>query len=296
MELGLGPGVLGGGPGAVSLDGDVVGASHDSEKTVLTPVGSPGVSDGPELLAVFNTPSDDGDIVDDVDVAGGVLVDTSGVVLEGVGHGDTASDGASLVDFLHHLVLTSDLTVLLGSVDLVLVGGEAVLLARGAVLAHDDGGALLTVIVASGSVDGASLIGDVVAVHPLEGVVGLATVAAIILGAGDEDLGGDVDIGPLGVSGDLNSIGESGGGGVSPAGSAVGGDVLVSQVSEVVGAVHVVPDPLVGEVVDGLEGSLDESFLRSGGGSSAGVDGVNELEGSGVANEEGNGESDLVHF
>jgi len=37
----VGPGVLGGGPGAVGLDGDVVGSSADAEETVLTELGSP---------------------------------------------------------------------------------------------------------------------------------------------------------------------------------------------------------------------------------------------------------------
>ena len=41
MPDSLGPGVLGGGPSAVSLDGDVVSSSANAEETILTELGSP---------------------------------------------------------------------------------------------------------------------------------------------------------------------------------------------------------------------------------------------------------------
>lgn len=41
MPDSLSPGVLRGGPGAIGLDGDVVGTSADAEETLLTPVGAP---------------------------------------------------------------------------------------------------------------------------------------------------------------------------------------------------------------------------------------------------------------
>ena len=41
MPDSLSPGILGSGPGAVGLDGDVVGTSADAEETTLTPVGAP---------------------------------------------------------------------------------------------------------------------------------------------------------------------------------------------------------------------------------------------------------------
>ena len=47
----LGPGILRGGPSAIRLDVDIVGASADSEESLLTTVSSPRVSDKPVLLA-----------------------------------------------------------------------------------------------------------------------------------------------------------------------------------------------------------------------------------------------------
>ena len=73
----------------------------------------------------------------------------------------------------------------------------------------------------------------------------------------DDDLGGDVDIGPSSATGDLNAIGESAGGGVGPAGTAILGDVLVADVGQEVGAVDVVPEDLLGEVVGWDKWSLD---------------------------------------
>jgi len=117
---------------------------------------------------------------------------------------------------LHHGFLAADLTILLGIVDLVVVLVPATL-GWGAVFALDLLGALSAIIVSTSSVDGASLIGDLVLVHPLEGVISLTTVATIITRARDEHLRSDVDIWPSSIPGDLNSIRECRGGGVSPA-------------------------------------------------------------------------------
>jgi hypothetical protein len=80
---------------------------------------------------------------------------------------------------LHHFFLTRDLTVLIGVINLVVVLVPASF-GWGAVLAHDLLGAFGTVVVTSGSVDGAGLVRDLVLCHPLEGVEGLTTVAAIV--------------------------------------------------------------------------------------------------------------------
>jgi hypothetical protein len=143
--------------------------------------------------------------VNDVHVAGGVLVDTAGVVLERVWDSDTASNWTSLVNFLHHGLLSRDLAVLLGSIDQVFVWDEARLVWH-AVLADSHGRASLSVIVTSGSVDGASLISDLVLGHPLESVVCLSSVATIITTARDENLRSDVDVWPLSLSSNLDSI------------------------------------------------------------------------------------------
>jgi hypothetical protein len=117
---------------------------------------------------------------------------------------------------LHHFFLTRDLTVLIGVINLVVVLVPASF-GWGAVLAHDLLGAFGTVVVTSGSVDGAGLISDLVSVHPFEGVIGLTTMATIVTGAGDQNLWCDVDIWPSSLSGNLDSIRHSGGGGMSPA-------------------------------------------------------------------------------
>lgn len=65
----------------------------------------------------------------------------------------------------------------------------------------------------------------------------------------------DVNVGPLSLSGDLDSVGEGRGGSLSPARTAVLGDMLVLQVSQVVNSVDVVPNPVVRERL-ALNGSL----------------------------------------
>ena len=165
MPLFSSPGVLHGGPGAVALNSDVVGASADAEETILTPVGAPRVTDQPVWAAVLLTVADDGDGVDEVQVTRLVTVDATGVVLEGLRDGDSASDGTSLVDLLHHGLLALDLTELVDTVDHVLVGNEASL-TWVAVTADVHGGASLTIVPAVGAVDRASLVSDLVVSHP----------------------------------------------------------------------------------------------------------------------------------
>lgn len=90
--------------------------------------------------------------------------------------------------------------------DIVFVWDEA-RAARIAVLALDNGGALNTVVVASGLVDGAGLICDVGGVHVLKSGNGFSSVAAIIIHAArDHTLGRDVDIRPDSLSVHLYSI------------------------------------------------------------------------------------------
>jgi len=99
-------------------------------------------------------------------------------------------------------------SILVNSIDVVGVWNEAWFMW---ITVHADGDwvTLDTIVIASGSVDGAGLIGDLVGVHPLEGVVSLTTVATIISRAGDKNLWGDVNIWPGSLSSDLDSIGES---------------------------------------------------------------------------------------
>jgi len=223
--------------------------------------------------------------VNDFHIAGGITVDATGVVVKSLGHGNTASNGTSLEDLLLHVLLTGDLAELLDTVDHVLVGDEASL-TWVAVAADVHGGTELTVVVALGAVDGASLIGDLVVGHPLEGVVSLTTVAAIVfLLAGDDDLGGDVDIGPGGLTGTLNSIRDSRGGGVGPAGTTVLGDVLVADVGNHVHTVDVVPLPGV------WEGTGDERGVDAGSGSVGVANAARLVKGDSAAGEREGGDA-----
>jgi hypothetical protein len=177
---------------------------------------------------------------------------------------------------LHHGFFTIDTIVFINTVFKVLIGDDASLTRR-AVSAHFHGRAFTTVIVTSSEVDRASLISDVVLVDPIVSKDWKTTMATHIrLLARDENLRGDVDIGPGSISLDLDSIGQGRGGSMSPAGTAVRGNVLLSNVSQIVNTVDIVPDPLLWQVlnrgerlsniagvVPGLTESLGNSVARS---------------------------------
>jgi hypothetical protein len=161
-----------------------------------------------------------------------------------------------LVDLLDHVLLAGDLPILVHTVDVVLVRDEAWLV-RVAVLADVDRGAFLAIVVTSGSVDGASLISDVLLVDECEGVEGSTSVATIISSIARYDhLGRDVDVRPGSSPCNLYSVRKSRSGSVGPARSAVLGDVLVSNVGEVVGAINSVPDESFWHIRNRGEGFL----------------------------------------
>jgi hypothetical protein len=240
----LGPGILRGGPSAIRLDVDIVGASADSEESLLTPVSSPRVSDKPVLLAGLLSVADNWDVMHNLHVTGSVTEDASSVVLKSLGHCDTASNRTSLVDFLEHVRLTSDSTEFIDSVHKVLVGDDAGL-TWAAVTALVHSRAHLTVVQTAGSVDWAGLIGDLVVSHPFKCVISFTTIAAQILGlTRDNDLRGDVNIGPSCLTGNLYPIRYSGCSGVSPAWATILRDVLVADVCHEALSIDVGPLPL----------------------------------------------------
>jgi hypothetical protein len=105
--------------------------------------------------------------------------------------------------------------------------------------------------VSSGSVDRASLVSDLVFVHPLEGVVCLSSVTTIVSGTGNQNLRSDIDIRPSCFSGDFDSVRESRSGSMGPARAAVLGDMLVPNVGEVIDSINIVPNPLFGKFNSG---------------------------------------------
>ena len=208
VPLSLGPGIFGSGPSTITLNCDIVGASADTEETFLSPVGSPRVSYEPVRLSIFFSITNNGNIVDNVGVTSLVTVNTASVVLKSLRNGDTTGNRTSLVDFLHHVLLTGDMTELINSVDEILVWDEACL-TWVAVTADVHRRANLSIVETTSAVDGASLISNFVLRHPLESVVGLTTVASLVgCLTRDDNLRGDVDIGPGSLSSDLNTIRE----------------------------------------------------------------------------------------
>jgi len=185
----LGPSVDWCSKSAIALDSNIVDASNDSEKSVFTEVLTPGISDFPEFDTVFDTISDDGYVMNDIGIVGHVVENTSGIIFKCVRDGNTTSNGTSLVDLIHNglfvlrngVVVSSDMTVLIHSVDVVLIGNPAALVG-GAVSADDVVGALDSGVVTTSLIVGAGLIGDVMVVHPLKSRVWVSTVAAVVIG------------------------------------------------------------------------------------------------------------------
>jgi hypothetical protein len=238
---------------------EVVGTSDDSEVTTFTIVRTPGVSDEPVLNSLFNTVTDNGNSVVEFSGTGLIVDDTAGIVKKTSGI-KSADNGTSLVDFVDHIGFALDVTELSELVDRISGGNNA--LATGvAVLALDHSITTNSSIPTLGLVVRAGFVGNAVVEDVFHGNSGVTTVASFVftLVARQQDLRSQFKIGPLGLSGDLDSVSNGRGGGESPAGTAVLGNVLVSNESQIVDTVDIAPEPLVGDLalVEGLKRSVN---------------------------------------
>lgn len=236
----LGPSVGRRCPRAIVLDAQVVDASNESESAVFSPVSAPGIPDNPIFDSVFLSPASHADIMVFFNSAGVVDEDASSVVPERVGDCERASDWSSLIDLVDHCSLALHSAELFHSVDLCPLLRPAALSGE-AVLALDLIAAAHSVVVAECLIRRAGLVSDVVLVDPLVSVFGIASSAAVVVRAGDENLRSDIDVWPLSLSPDLDAIGESGSGGKGPARAAIDGNMLVTLHSEIVCAVDFAP-------------------------------------------------------
>lgn len=125
MPIIITPGVLWNTPGACALDGNVVDTLANADKALLTPVRAPRVPDVPELLTVFSlSPANNADFMDSVDITSVVTVDATSVVIKRLRDSNRASDGSTLVNFLHHLLLAADWAKLIDLEVAILVRDE----------------------------------------------------------------------------------------------------------------------------------------------------------------------------
>jgi hypothetical protein len=99
-------------PIAVSFNTQVIISSHShSEETVFTPVSTPRVSADPVFSAVFNTPTDDGNFVVNVNTGEFFTVDTTSIFFESISSINTATNGSVGKEGLLHVFDTADGTV-----------------------------------------------------------------------------------------------------------------------------------------------------------------------------------------
>jgi len=203
----LSPGINWTGPGALTLDVQVVDSSDESEKSFFSPVGSPRVSDVPVFLTIFFSPSNNADNMIVLLSASVVDKDSMSVVLESIGDRNHAGNWSSLVNFLHDVSLTRHFVVLVNLVNVVRVWNKAGFTWI-TVSAHGDVGARVSIIMASGSVDRTGLVSNVVFKYVFVGGEWVTTVAAlaVLSFARDQYLRSNVDIWPSSVSHDLDSI------------------------------------------------------------------------------------------
>lgn len=140
--------------------------------------------------------------------SGFVDENASSIVFELFGCIQTAGNGPSLVDFVHHSVCAVDGAILVHAVDMVRLLRPAPL-SRPAVAALDKIGAIQSVGPSLRLIDTAGFVCDIILVHELERRqmgTSLAPVVVLVLVARNNNLRSDIDIWERGFSGDLDSV------------------------------------------------------------------------------------------
>ena len=91
-------------PWTVAFNPKIINSSHDPEISILTPIGSPGVSNNPILLATFfiNSPSLNADIMIISLSPSCVFIDARCVVFKGCRKCNLAWNRTSIKNLVHH--------------------------------------------------------------------------------------------------------------------------------------------------------------------------------------------------
>jgi hypothetical protein len=248
VALVVGPSVAWDCPAASRFNTQIVNSSDQSEISLFSPIASPGIPDNPVLGPILLTPSDHTDIMIQLLPASLINKDTRSVINQVLSDSNGTCDWPTLIDLIHNIQLPIHKPILTHSIDLSSFLSPAASIGQ-TILTLDLTGASNPVIQPVRLIGRAGLISDVIPVDPFVGGAGVAAVAALIhILAADQHLRGEVDVGPGGLPGDLDTVAQGGGGGEGPAGSAVDWDVLVALVGQVVRAVDVAPPEVSGQL------------------------------------------------
>jgi len=237
-------------PVASTFDGQVVLAHLDSEETLFTPEVTPRVSTNPVFSSVFNTPTEDGDDVVNHRNQKSLGEDTASVSFEFISSINTASNGTVGIDGLLHGIDTAGTTVV-GDLPVLVVGDGSTVstsISSGETVFTDLDVRASEVVGISGNVVLARVFGDTVFLGEFVDTSSVTTFAGTTSTTVDNGLDGKSDFGESGVSGDVDSISQGRGTSLSPARSAVNGDVLVLGPRNIVSSVDVSPIPSSGEI------------------------------------------------
>lgn len=215
--------------GPLGRGGLVVTAANNAEKALLTPVGSPGVATNPVINSILSTPTIklDSMVVRQIaSLASVIHIDASGVGLDALGI-DGSGNGTASVNLSHDLVVTVGSSELRYTDDgVVLDGGAAhirVMITIHAVV-NVRAFHVLGLVLLAGNIRNAMV------VHVTVGSTRVSSIARSSMSAVDKSLDGRDHIAFLTLGLDLKAITKGRKSGMSPARSAINGDVLV-QVS-----------------------------------------------------------------
>ena len=148
------------------------------------------------------------------------------VISQRISNGYLTGYGSSLIYFIYHLFFSIQSAKFLNRVYFGIFLSPA--FTSHTILALNLSRALQPIIMSKSLIRRTGLISDVMLVDPHIGISGVTSVAAAVeFVAGKKNLGGDVDIGPLGFSHDFYAVADGGSSCEGPARSAVTGADLV---------------------------------------------------------------------
>lgn len=142
-----------------------------------------------------------------------VVENTSSVVKEIVSDSYNTADWSSLVDFIHDVCFTCDVSILFNSVNFSTFLCPAALSERCTVLTLENRGAPHSIISSIGLIGGAGFVCDVVLMNPCIGGSRITSMASVIgILAGNDNLRTNEHVWPLGFAFDFDSVTKRAGG------------------------------------------------------------------------------------
>lgn len=209
----------------------IIFTTNDSEKSFLTPVSTPRISDIPKLYTVFFSPANNWNFMNSKMISSIIYIYTSCIILKRFWDCNWTGKRTSLNKFVHHVLFTPYVSIFINSVHIILIG-YSTCFSSTTVTTKSHTATIITIIPTSGLINRTSLVRNIILMNPLIGIICVTTIASIIFFfAWNQYLWSYIDVRPSCISLNFNSIWQSWCSSMGPTWATILRYVLITDIS-----------------------------------------------------------------